>query len=79
MSLHIFRARDQPATRYRVDLSTFTKGGKLKRDGFWAKNPGNRLLHAMCCKKWRPAKNLVAHSYYDGTWFYCCVGKGCKR
>jgi hypothetical protein len=77
VTLHVFRAKDQPATHYRVDLSTIVNG-KHKRNGFWMKNPNNRLLHTMCCKKWRPAKNLIAHSYYDGTWFYCRSNKGCK-
>ena len=76
--LHIHVAMSQPATRYRVDLSTIV-AGEVKPRGFWCKNPGGRLLFAMCCKKRRPAKNLVAHSYYDGTWFYCRPGKGCKQ
>lgn len=73
MSLHIFRAKDQPATRFCLNL--FAPDGKR----LWIKNPRNRLLHANCCKKRRPAKNLVAHVYYDGTWLYCRRGKGCKR
>lgn len=77
MNLHVWRAKDQPATRFFIDLSTF-ENGSVKSQGFWETHPGNRLLRTMCCKKRRPARNLVAHSYFDGTWFYCVKGKGCK-
>lgn len=75
MSFHIYRAKDQSATRYAIAL--------LKRN-HWVKNPPNRLLSTSCCKvrgklAWRPAKNLIAHVYYDGTYFFCRKGKGCKR
>jgi hypothetical protein len=75
MSFHIYRAVDQPATRYAIAL--------LDRN-HWVKNPPNRLLPTSCCKvrrkpARRPAKNLIAHVYYDGTYFFCRKGKGCNK
>lgn len=77
MSVHIYRAKGQPATRHWIDLSTIV-GGKVKRRGFWSKHKPRELLPAMCCRRKRIAANLVAHVYYDGTWFYCRDGKGCR-
>jgi len=32
----------------------------------------------MRCDRRRIAANLIAHAYYDGTYFYCRRGTGCK-
>ena len=70
MSLHIFRARDQPATRYKVDFGNFsTTIQNRRRTQIWAR----------CCKRKRWATYLVAHVYYDGIWYYCRRGRGCKH
>lgn len=68
--MHIFRAKDQPATRFLDDAL----GSR-----HWTTHPGNRLLRADCCKKQRPAKNLVVQVYYDCLRFSCRAGKGCKH
>lgn len=69
MSLHIFRARDQRATRYIDDVMGVNH---------YVTNPANRLFWAYCCDKRRPAKNLTVHVYYDGTYYFCAAGTGCK-
>ncbi len=70
MTVHVYRARDQPATRYRVELavghSITIRTRRLSR------------LHTMCCKRVRIAGNCVAHVYYDGVYFFCRKGCGCK-
>src|SRR5437773_2141952 len=76
-AIHVYCANDQPATRYFVDMSTL-ENGVIKPNGFWSRARARHQLYARCCKRRRYAKNLVAHVYYDGTWFYCRKGKGCK-
>ena len=77
MTLHIYQAEDQPATRYWVDLSTM-KNGRVKRDGFWVRCKSRALRPcSKCCKK-RWACNMIAHVYYDGAYFFCKRGKGCR-
>ncbi|HEY6965840.1 MAG TPA: hypothetical protein VI229_00100 [Burkholderiales bacterium] len=69
--LHIYRASDQPATRYVVDVSEGIKP-------FTIRNSPKRCLYAMCCRRRRVAANLIAHVYYDATMFFCRQDKGCK-
>ena len=69
-NVHIFRARSQPATRFKTDFGSFIA---------WTRYKHRTQLWASCCKRRRYAQNLFAHDYYDGTWFYCRPGKGCKR
>jgi len=68
-SVHVFRAPSQPATRYRIDLgdTSFTMVTRRRC-----------LLPAMCCRRRRRAANLTAQVYYDGPYFFCRPGKGCK-
>ena len=73
MTLHIFRANDQPATKFSIVIDT-PKGERR----LWSRYAARCPLPARCCKRRRIAKNLIAHVYYDGTWFYCRPGKGCK-
>jgi len=70
VTLHIFRARSQPATRFQYDMGN----GLVFRTRYRRR----RQLWANCCERRRYAANLVAHVYYDGTWFYCRPDKGCK-
>lgn len=72
MSLHIYRARDQKATNFVDDI--LGPPHKPHR----VRYPGNKLFWAQCCYKRRPAKNLIVHLYYDVTYFFCSIGKGCK-
>lgn len=69
MTLHIYRAREQRATRYTVDLD-----GKL----LTICNRRRRLFHCHKCKRLRWATNMSAHVYYDGVYYSCRAGKGCK-
>jgi len=68
--IHVFRANDQPATRFAIDLG----GTRL-----WTRFRRRTPLPCFKCKRRRWAANLVAHVYYDGTYFYCRPGKGCRR
>lgn len=70
MTLHVYRARNQPATRYRVELAP--------NDGVWIRSKPRALLPCFDCRKKHYAKNLLVHVYYDGTYFFCRPGKGCK-
>ena len=70
MSLHIYRASDQPATRHRVDLGDL--GAR------WFTYPAHKRFWTHCCDQRRYAKNLIIHVYYDGSYFFCKTGKGCK-
>ena len=71
MTVHVFRAKDQPATRYVVDMGD--------GDRFTMRCRRRTQLPAFCCKQRRYAANLIAHAYYDGTYFFCRQGKGCKQ
>lgn len=73
MTLHIYRANDQPATRYKLVLD-MPSGTKT----IWMRSKQRTLFYCRMCRKKRWAGNLIAHVYYDGTWFYCRPGKGCK-
>lgn len=77
MTLHIYRAKDQPATRYWVDLSTW-KNGRITRNGFWVRCKRRALRYCHKCGKQRWAAYLTVHCYYDGTYYFCQKGKGCK-
>ena len=76
-NVHIFRAKDQLATKYWVDLSSW-ESGKFKRDGFWVRCRRRALRYCHKCKKKRWAANLFIHVYYDMTLHFCKPGKGCK-
>lgn len=64
--MHIFKSRDQKATSY-------------KSNGFKIIFKDRKLLWCNNCKIKRWAKNLLVHSYYDGDYFFCKKGKGCKK
>lgn len=72
MSVHIYRADDQPATRFRMDVSSNTKPHIMRF-------PKRKLLWCRTCRKRRIAANLIAHVYYDDILFFCKHGFGCKR
>jgi len=70
-TLHLYRAGEQPATRYRVGLNT--------RSPFWVTCHPRTQLWAMCCKRRRYARGLVVQVYYDAIYQWCKPGHGCKR
>ncbi len=72
--VHVYRAKDQPATKHYYDLQI---GDRVER--FWTTLPDQACCFTRCCKRKRHAKNLVVHVYYDGMWFYCRPGTGCKK
>ena len=69
-NIHIYRAKDQPATRYWVGFS--------ETDGIWIRHKSRSRCRCFKCKKLRWAKNMIAHVYYDGVYYFCKAGKGCK-
>ena len=73
MTLHIYRARDQPATRYSVTLD-MPDGPET----MWFTCRRRKIFFCFTCKLRRWAGNLTAHVYYDNTYFFCKPGKGCK-
>lgn len=72
-NVHIFRAKDQPATRYSYTLDI----GK-RVETHWITNRRRKVLFCFTCKQRRWACNLTAHVYYDGVYYFCKKGKGCK-
>ena len=66
------RAPVQPLTKWRERIELM-KGTKIIRHRI----PGNRLYRAECCRKKRPAKNLLVSGggWYDPM-FFCQDGKG---
>lgn len=70
MTVHLYRATHQRATRFRVELG--------ERGGIWIKNPRRRPLPTVCCRKRRIAVNLNVQVYYDGCYFSCRPGTGCR-
>ena len=75
MTIHIYDACRQPATRW-VDV-VYLPGGRAKR--IVIRNPAYRLLRASCCHRRRPAKNLDVKVFYDGVYAFCHAGKGCAH
>lgn len=73
MSVHLFTAASQPATRF--TNPHLSEPGKRRR--FYQ---FNRRAQLWCwrCDKRRWAANLVVHVYYDSTRFYCRDGRGCR-
>lgn len=69
IAIHIHRARFQPATRYRI-------GGI--EEAIWIRHPKRRTLRTVCCRTHRIAGNLRVQSHYDGDYFTCRPGAGCK-
>ena len=71
MTLHIFTVRKQPATRYHLD--------PLGDGGFWIRHAKRCQIRTVCCRKLRWAQNLFAQPYYDGTYYSCRPGCGCRK
>lgn len=69
-AVHIYRARPQPATKFVVPVTD-------EQSLTIVHSPGQLLL-AHCCKRRRRARNLEAQAYYDGNYYFCVDGKGCK-
>lgn len=67
--VHIYRAARQPATRFTVFIGDHT---------FIVQHRRRTLIQCFSCRRRRRAANLFAQVYYDGTYFYCKPGKGCK-
>lgn len=73
MSLHIYSANSQPATRF-TDPNLNEPG---KRRHWFHYDPRDQLW-CWSCHRRRWAANLIAKVYYDCTQFYCRDGVGCK-
>jgi hypothetical protein len=72
MTVHIYRARTQPATRFSIE-SPIPGGRRMV-----IRIPPRKALYAHCCKRKRIAKNLVVQVYYDDVRASCADGRGCK-
>jgi len=68
--LQVYTAPTQPATHW-----TDTHCGKAVE----MRLRPRKLIYTRCCHKRRIAKNCVVQSYYDGLYFWCAPGKGCKN
>jgi len=68
--IHIWRAESQPATCWRLP---FDDKSPMMR------NSPNKQLRCFTCGRLRYARNLIVHAYYDGTYYFCRAGTGCKR
>jgi hypothetical protein len=67
MTVHVYTAPWQPATRYRV---SGIEG--------WFKTPPSSRVFADCCKRKRLARNVELQVFYDLTRARCIAGKGCR-
>ena len=70
MAVHLYRATPQRATRYRVQLDATS---------IIIRNPKRRPLQTVCCRKRRIAGNLNVQVYYDGHYYSCRPGTGCRK
>lgn len=70
MTLHLYTAPHQPATRYRVAVGNGYR---------WVRRSPRSLVFAYCCERARRAGNCTVQVYYDGENAWCRPGKGCKR
>lgn len=72
MTMHVYTAKKQPATRYKVDLGKGFKPLVVRL---------HRQCHVwcQCCRSLRWAQNCVVQVYYDKTDFSCGEGLGCKN
>lgn len=68
MTLHVYKARAQPATRYRVSLGATR--------GIVVRHKPRTPIRCFTCRKRRWAANLVVNVYYDGVYYFCADGKG---
>lgn len=71
---HLYTAKHQPATRYRVFFDTNKRGKR------WIITHKPRA-HGWCrkCRRGRWYANLTVQVYYDGLRFWCRKGKGCAK
>lgn len=67
MTIHIYTAAWQPATKYRVPGIPHL-----------FETPPRSLVFVECCRKMRYACNVELQVFYDLTRARCTVGKGCR-
>jgi hypothetical protein len=71
MSLHLYTRPHQPATQ--ITVHVFDEAPKTfryrRRD----------VARASCCKARRWMGYLTVQVYYDGWYFWCRPGRGCRR
>lgn len=71
MSVHIYDAARQPATRWRDTSLPAPHNGRFHRE-----RP-HRLLWTFCCQRRRQARYLDVKVFYDQVATYCRDGHGC--
>jgi hypothetical protein len=69
MTIHIFTANRQPATRYVVHVGDHRFTMRCRR---------RTQIRCFSCGRHRWAAYLTAQVYYDGVYFHCKAGHGCK-
>ena len=67
---HIYRAVEQPATRFMVYLDD------KRRHRFQYRR--RQLCRTDCCRRLRQRGNCVVQVYYDAIYHWCRNGYGCK-
>jgi hypothetical protein len=69
MNVHVFRAPNQPATRYFIAFGSHRSWVRIQR---------RALVHCLKCSRRRWAQNCVVQVYYDSVRYFCRPGKGCE-
>ncbi len=72
-TIHVYKAKDQPATKFVTIVQT-----PFMKHRVWTRYKARMLLPCHLCHKFRWAMNMYAQVYYDGVYFRCATGKGCK-
>lgn len=70
MSVHIFRAPNQPATRFLIEIDASNR--------HWFQRRRRSLVPCYSCRIRRWAQNCTVQAYYDSIRYFCRPGKGCK-
>ncbi len=69
--VHIYRANDQPATRF-FDVN-------VGPHGRWFRCRRRRMWRTDCCGKRRWAAHVRVQVYYDHIHRFCADGRGCQQ
>lgn len=69
-SVHIFRAKEQPAVRWVDPYLPMRHVFRCHR---------RALVRTQCCRRKRWAGHCIVHVYYDLIAVFCRLGRGCKR
>jgi hypothetical protein len=68
--IHFYMASHQPAHRFFIYFEGTSR--------HWVKRSKRSLVSTKCCDVKRWAGNCWAQAYYDGVYFFCRKGHGCR-